>query len=988
MFALIALLLLGAPEDHALPLDSLGISATPSTNWYSYTNKEAGFYFGEIDGSNVAPFQGWTVYNELILKDYSLSVDGRRLDRSGSRVTVFPDRLVRVYASGITETFTLLDSINAFSIQVRSQSEALFDFRLLFNSSSPGDFGVTGRTVKLLENKTTPAGNFGKWVAVVSSGMQSVRDPRMEGPFASPALFRLQGRDISIVVACGKSGEEARRTASYALRKLTELQAHRRGRMQDLLDRSCVSTGNAQLDKALSWAKLSLDALVTNQGMKGIWAGLPWFNDYWGRDSFISLAGATLWLGNFEEARRILLDFAAKQDTDSAGTYYGRIPNLITPKETTYNTADGTPRFVNAAYIYYTMTGDSDFLCRIYPVIKRAFEGILTHHADDDYFLTHGDQETWMDAAGPNGPYVPRGNRAVDLQALWYEQLLSTKAIAMSAGDSSTSSRAGRIAAELRTNFNDKFIDPKSGLLYDHLKEDNSPDTSMRPNQLFALDLVNNPAVRARIVKAVTEELDYPWGAASLYQGDPNFHPFHHNEPYYVPDAAYHNGTVWVWLTGLLVSALTKMGRVDFAFRNTHFLAGEILGGKAAGTLPELFDAFPREDQTIPNESGAFSQAWSLAEFIESFYEDYLGVGIDADSCTISLSPRLPAALRNVTFRLDGGKCGNYLVSYRFGTKPAEVEVTPLGSVAGTTLKVCLPISEREDIESAFRIAGSGSVVVRVSSDSLVAEQDGRALLPEYEPRSVDRFVLSDSLHFQTPKINLDWKFAHESDFEILKLKDVKRQDGNAQVFAGADDPAGDDRGATGTYVYSLNQNFHTGIFDITHAAVSYDSTNVYFTLKFKDLVNPMWHPEYGYQLTFVAIAIGNGKGGEKYVGRNSDYVLPADRGFQRIIYVGGGIEVFNAAGKKLAVYVPAPADTSNPLGSVGEREISFSLPVSLIGRPARDWRVSILAGAQDDHGGGGVGEFRTVGGKAAEWQGGGKKKAGQPNVFDELMLK
>ncbi|HQT91174.1 MAG TPA: amylo-alpha-1,6-glucosidase, partial [Candidatus Kryptobacter bacterium] len=121
-------------------------------------------------------------------------------------------------------------------------------------------------------------------------------------------------------------------------------------RMQEVLDRSYVSTGLARFDRALAWAKLSLDALVTNQGMRGIWAGLPWFNDYWGRDSFISLAGATMWLGNFKAAREILLDFAAKQDTDTASTYYGRIPNLITPKETIYNTVDGTPRFVNAAW--------------------------------------------------------------------------------------------------------------------------------------------------------------------------------------------------------------------------------------------------------------------------------------------------------------------------------------------------------------------------------------------------------------------------------------------------------------------------------------------------------------------------------------------------------------------------------------------------------------------------------------------------------------
>jgi len=106
------------------------------------------------------------------------------------------------------------------------------------------------------------------------------------------------------------------------------------------------------------------------------------------------------------------------------------------------------------------------------------------------------------------------------------------------------------------------------------------------------------------------------------------------------------------------------------------------------------------------------------------------------------------------------------------------------------------------------------------------------------------------------------------------------------------------------------------------------------------------------------------------------------------VIYVGGGIEVFDKDGRKIAAYVPTMKDTANTLGSVESREITFSLPVDIVGRPNNDWRISIVVGAQDDHGGGGVGEFRTVAGKATEWQGGGKDSPNMPNVYETLFLK
>lgn len=85
--------------------------------------------------------------------------------------------------------------------------------------------------------------------------------------------------------------------------------AARKERMEGILQRNPVRSNLDTLDEALAWLLLTTDELVTDQQGKGIYAGLPWFNEYWGRDMFISMPGAVLVNGQFETAKEILADF-------------------------------------------------------------------------------------------------------------------------------------------------------------------------------------------------------------------------------------------------------------------------------------------------------------------------------------------------------------------------------------------------------------------------------------------------------------------------------------------------------------------------------------------------------------------------------------------------------------------------------------------------------------------------------------------------------
>jgi len=179
-----------------------------------------------------------------------------------------------------------------------------------------------------------------------------------------------------------------------------------------------------------------------------------------------------------------------------------------------------------------------------------------------------------------------------------------------------------------------------------------------------------------------------------------------------------------------------------------------------------------------------------------------------------------------------------------------------------------------------------------------------------------------------------------------------------------------------GRLSYPENPHFRPGSFDLTRFTVHADSSRAVFTLRFRALSDPGWHPEYGFQLTMAAIAIdtdGKSGSGNRIVPAQSLYAMPGERGFDRLILVGGGIRIEDSAGNTLAGYTPTESDAANPIGNSLTGTIRFSVPVSILGAPKAEWTYVVVVGAQDDHGGAGIGEFRTVHAEQGEWNGGGK---------------
>lgn len=458
------------------------------------------------------------------------------------------------------------------------------------------------------------------------------------------------------VLTFGEDAESAR-LLSDAQKQWNDWILDRKDRMQKLVNSNSLMTNNDDLDKSMAWMMLTADELVTRQhGGWGIYAGFPWFTDFWGRDMFIAMPGTVLCPGQFDVAKNILLSFAKYQDLDKKSLTYGRVPNRLNLEGILYNTTDGTPRFVMQVLDYLKYTGDVAFLKSIYNNVKVATDAALDLYVDDRGYLTHADADTWMDAKRQGKyPCSPRGNRAVDIQALWFCQLESAAKIADCLGKKSDADRWRKAAEKLKGNFQKDFV--VGGQLVDHLNADGTADRQLRPNTMFAYSLIDSDSVKREDIRKIWSRLTYPWGVSSLDQMDNQFHPYHEQWHRYHKDDAYHNGTVWLWLNGMAMQRMIEFGQEDEAYKLLENMNRQALKDGAVGSLSECADAWCRPGQVWSRRSGTFLQSWSNSEQLRVWSQYFLGVRPNLLDGVLVVAPRIPSELNNVETTVAIG-CG------------------------------------------------------------------------------------------------------------------------------------------------------------------------------------------------------------------------------------------------------------------------------------------------------------------------------------------
>jgi predicted glycogen debranching enzyme len=365
-------------------------------------------------------------------------------------------------------------------------------------------------------------------------------------------------------------------------------------------------------------SRLDEQALARASGdeARTVIAGYHWFTD-WGRDTMISLEGLTLCTGRYHEARSILRTFA----------HYikdGLLPNLFPEgqRQALYHTVDATLWFFHALDRYHRVTGDSETVMALRPILK----SVIEHHVNGTHFGigvdsqdgllragAEGYQLTWMDAKVDGWVVTPRRGKPVEIQALWYNALQCMARWGEIAGEQTD--RLEAMAARARQSFNERFWREAGGCLFDVIDGEQGDDASFRPNQIFTISL-QHPILEERrwhaVVDAVAQKLLTPVGLRSLSRDHRDYKPMYFGD-LRARDAAYHQGTVWAWLIGPFIDAWLKVYKDASQARGmlegfrSHLLEDGI------GTVSEIFDAEPPY-----HPRGCIAQAWSVAEVLRA----------------------------------------------------------------------------------------------------------------------------------------------------------------------------------------------------------------------------------------------------------------------------------------------------------------------------------------------------------------------------------
>jgi predicted glycogen debranching enzyme len=374
--------------------------------------------------------------------------------------------------------------------------------------------------------------------------------------------------------------------------------------------------------RAPAWVKqlvLAADQFVVKRPIqdqpdaRSIIAGYHWFGD-WGRDTMIALPGLALATGRPQLASNILRTFSRFVDE-------GMLPNVFPDSGETpeYNTVDATLWYFEAIRQYFAVTSDRQFLREIFPVLAE----IISRHQrgtrygirvdPNDGLLYAGEsgvQLTWMDAKVGDWVVTPRTGKPIEVNALWLNALTTMMQFAIALGLRGVAYEF--LAKRARSSFQ-RFWNESANYCYDVIDGPAGFDSSLRPNQIFAVSLPESPLTdeqQRAVVDACARNLLTSFGLRSLAKTHSDFKGRYIGGPG-ERDGAYHQGTVWGWLLGPFVLAHLRV--YNDPVRASSYLEpfANHVCSSGLGTASEIFDGDP---PFLPR--GCIAQAWTVAELL------------------------------------------------------------------------------------------------------------------------------------------------------------------------------------------------------------------------------------------------------------------------------------------------------------------------------------------------------------------------------------
>ncbi|MBP3317836.1 MAG: glycogen debranching enzyme family protein [Alistipes sp.] len=341
------------------------------------------------------------------------------------------------------------------------------------------------------------------------------------------------------------------------------------------------------------------------EGRTEMIAGYPWYGTV-GRDTFMALPGIVL-EQNYKEDCMDVLDTMVSQMkegdfADSASAWVAADAPLWF-----FWTLQNLEKHITAKALWERY---GEAMKAVLAAYRRGFGNrVVVHDNGLVWAAAEGEALTWMNTKVDGKPVAQRAGYAVEIEALWYNAVSYTLALARKMKDKTFVEEWADMPAKIKKSFISKFwLD--EGYLADYVNDYETNDFR-RSNMLVACGLDYTMLDESHIMdvlSVVRQHLITSRGVRSLSPRNPFYEPSY-AEDQRSQDLASRNGSIWVWPLMFYVKTCFAIGGERFLADAEELLAGfdEEIQTACIGSISECFEGDPPF-----RAKGCLSQATSV----------------------------------------------------------------------------------------------------------------------------------------------------------------------------------------------------------------------------------------------------------------------------------------------------------------------------------------------------------------------------------------